>query len=383
MSWRSIVAALTALLVAMPLLAGEASAQRPDRDRAGDRGGRDSDRARGGSEWELLGTRRIGRFGMDRDAIEVGRRDGKFRSIGVQAKEGSVFVAEISVTYGNGEVQRIDLRQHLREGERSRPVDLQGRDRFIKRIEIAARAGRGNRGPTVIEVYGESEASEPWELLGEKRVDRRLDRDVIPVGRREGRFSKIALEVKDNDVEIKDLKVFFLRGPPQDVQVRERIPEGGRTRPIDLMGDDRIIDRIELVYRTRGRGERATVAVYGLKGDDRPPPPPRRAHWEELGCQKVGFGADKDVIKVGRREGRFDAIRLQVKRSDVLILSLRVVYARGPADDFDVQARIRAGETTRPFDLRGERRAIDRIELVYTSIPSLKGAATLCAEGRQ
>jgi hypothetical protein len=268
----------------------------------------------------------------------------------------------------------------LREGERSRPIDLKGDERFVKRIEIAARARRGDRGPTVLEVYGETDADTGWELLGEKRVDRRGDRDIIKVGRREGRFRKIALEVKDNDVEIKDLKVFFLRGPPQDVKVRERIPEGGRTRPIDLIGGDRVIDRIELVYRTRGRGERATVAVYGLQDDDRGPP--RRARWEELGCQKVGFGADKDTIKVGRREGRFDAIRLQVKRSDVLILSLRVVYGRGAPDDFNVQARIRAGEVTRPFDLRGERRAIDRIDLVYTSIPSFKGAATLCAEGR-
>ena len=30
--------------------------------------------------------------------------------------------------------------------------------------------------------------------------------------------------------------------------------------------------------------------------------------WVELGCQKVSFRAERDVIRVGRREGRFTAI---------------------------------------------------------------------------
>jgi len=387
MTWRSvaafIAAPLGALLVMAPLLFDEAQAQRPDRDHRGADRGRGPDGGdQGKDDWQLLGSTRIGGFGVDRDVIRVGLKEGRFEKISVEARKGSVFLMELVVVYGNDKTERFDLRRRLREGERTPPIDLKGRDRAIKRIEVAARAGHGPHRRAVLDVYGE--APENWELLGEKKVDRRTDRDVIRVGRKEGRFAKIALEVKDNDVEIQDLKVFFHRGPPQDVQVRQRIPEGGRTRPIDLIGDDRVIDRIELVYRTRGRGERATVAVYGLQaaGGRRPGPPPR-ANWEELGCQKVGFGADRDVIKVGRREGRFSAIRLRVERSDVLLLSLRVVYEHGPPDDFDVKNHLRAGSETRPLDLRGERRAIRQIELVYSSIPSFKGSATLCADGRQ
>ncbi len=72
-----------------------------------------------------------------------------------------------------------------------------------------------------------------------------------------------------------------------------------------------------------------------------------------------------------------------MQRNDVLLLSLRVVYEHGPPDDFDVKNHLRAGSETRPLDLRGERRAIKQIELVYTSIPSFKGAATVCVDGRQ
>ncbi|MDH4982305.1 hypothetical protein [Hyphomicrobium sp. D-2] len=102
-----------------------------------------------------------------------------------------------------------------------------------------------------------------WELLGEQAVGFGVDRDVIRVGRREGFFSKIALEVRDNEVEILDLKVFFNRGAPQDVRVRQRGRPGDRTRPIDLVGGERVIDRIEIVYRSRpGYRGRARLQIY-------------------------------------------------------------------------------------------------------------------------
>jgi hypothetical protein len=375
------VAPVVALLFTVPVFMDEAAAQRPgDRDRGYDRGAPGADRDRR-EEWELLGSTRIGGIGIDRDVIDVGRREGRFEKLSLQAREGSVFLLEVLVVYANDEVQRFDVRQHLGEGERTRPIDLEGRGRAIKRIEVAARAGRGFRRRAFLDVFGEKGRDrDEWELLGQQTVGFGVDRDVIRVGRREGRFEKILLAVKDNDVEILDLKVFFNRGTPQDVRVREFIRAGARTRPLDLQGGDRLIDRIELVYRSRpGFRGRAVVEVYGLKGGgDRD-----HARWEELGCQKVGFGADRDVIRVGRSEGRFSAIRLRVDRSDVLLLSLKVVYEHGPPDDFEVGTRIRAGEETRPLDLRGERRAIRQIELVYSSIPSFKGSPTLCADGRQ
>src|SRR5262245_59093642 len=46
-------------------------------------------------------------------------------------------------------------------------------------------------------------------------------------------------------------------------------------------------------------------------------PTAAQARWEQLGCQKVGFTVDKDIIRVGRGEGRFKAIRLQVSGNKV------------------------------------------------------------------
>src|SRR3990167_7071139 len=108
MLWRSIVA-LGALLILMPMLADPAPAQRLfDRDR--DRGGgwgRDRDGDRRNDDWELLGSTRIGGFGVDRDVIDVGRHEGRFEKIGLEARDGSIFVLELIVVYGNNEAQRI------------------------------------------------------------------------------------------------------------------------------------------------------------------------------------------------------------------------------------------------------------------------------------
>jgi hypothetical protein len=381
MFWRSIMAPVVALLIATTFVC-TASAQPRDRD---------FDRGPGpgrGDNWQLLGSTRVGGFGADRDVIDVGRREGQFENIALQVRGGAANIIELSVVYGNNDAQRIDIRRTLRDGERSPPLNLQGRGRGIKSIIILARSLGGPRNRAFIDVYGEERRGrDAWELLGEQSVGFGVDRDVIRVGRHEGRFSALALEVRDNDVEILDLTVFFNRGPPQNLQVREFIRAGGRTRPIQFAWGDRSIDRIELTYRSRpGMRGRTKVAVFGLRDFAPPPPPPAppppMGYWEELGCSKAGFLPDKDTIRVGRREGRFSAIQLRVTGNKVHILNLRVVYERGPPDDIEVRSEIREGGETRPLDLRGERRAIDRIELVYLAQPNFKGSARVCVFGR-
>jgi hypothetical protein len=111
-------------------------------------------------------------------------------------------------------------------------------------------------------------------------------------------------------------------------------------------------------------------------------PTAAQARWEQLGCQKVGFAVDKDVIHVGRSEGKFRSIRLLVSGNKVHMMDLKVIYANGQPDDIPVRDEIRAGGQTRPLDLKGERRAIKEIEMVYRSQPNFKGEATVCVEGQ-
>jgi hypothetical protein len=108
----------------------------------------------------------------------------------------------------------------------------------------------------------------------------------------------------------------------------------------------------------------------------------RGGNWVDLGCKEVNFlGADRDSIRVGRREGRFKAIRLQAKGNDVEMLDLKVIYANGAPDDIQVRSMIRQGTQTRPLDLRGRDRAIDRVEMVYRKPLNFRGKAVVCVEG--
>ena len=84
---------------------------------------------------------------------------------------------------------------------------------------------------------------------------------------------------------------------------------------------------------------------------------------------------------MGRREGRFKAIRLAARGNDVEMLDLKVVYANGEPDDIPVRSLIRQGSQTRPLDLRGRERAIQQIDMTYRSRPNFRGQATVCAEG--
>src|SRR5262245_19705867 len=225
-----------------------------------------------------------------------------------------------------------------------------------------------------------------WVELGCQKVSFRAERDIVRVGRREGRFTAIRLFARGGDVEMLDLKVIYGGGQPDDIRVRHILERGERTRPLDLRGRDRSIDSIEMVYRAlpNRRDREPTACVEGLVAHAAGPGPSGggRGEWIELGCQQVSlFGKDRDSVRVGRREGRFKAIRLHVRGADVEMLDLKVIYTNGEPDDIPVRHFIRAGDRTRPLDLKGWERSIDRVDMVYRTVPNFKGQATVCVEG--
>jgi hypothetical protein len=227
-----------------------------------------------------------------------------------------------------------------------------------------------------------------WVRLGCQPVGFNVDRDVIRVGARDGRYRAIRLRAANNSVYMFDLKVVYGNGAPDDIPVRAEIPAGGQTRALDLRGQDRFIERIEMIYRSKPnfRGQ-ATVCAEGLAvvaaGPGPGPGPGPGRTWVSLGCQRVGFNVDRDVIRVGRRDGAFRAIRLRAAGNDIYMFDLKVVYGNGAPDDIPVRADIRAGTSTGPLDLKGDRRIIERVELIYRSRPNFRGQAQICVDGAE
>jgi hypothetical protein len=102
--------------------------------------------------------------------------------------------------------------------------------------------------------------------LGAKEVNFLAESDVILVGLREGRFSKLLFEVEKNDLEMLRVVVTYANGVADTIPVRHIFKEGSRSRIIDLPGRKRIIRKIVFFYQTSGpvREGRALVKVYGL-----------------------------------------------------------------------------------------------------------------------
>ena len=107
-----------------------------------------------------------------------------------------------------------------------------------------------------------------------------------------------------------------------------------------------------------------------------------RGEWVELGCKEVSFRVDRDVLPVGRQEGRFYAIRLYARGGAVEMLNLRVIYANGDPDNIAVRHILDRGERTRHLDLQGRARSIRNIEMVYRALPNRRDREpVVCVEG--
>ena len=80
-----------------------------------------------------------------------------------------------------------------------------------------------------------------------------------------------------------------------------------------------------------------------------------------------------------------------MRGAGVEVLNLRVIYSNGEPDNLEVKHFIREGERTRPLDLKGWERSIDRIDMAYrTNLNPLEmvakqriSSANVCVEGLQ
>ena len=104
-----------------------------------------------------------------------------------------------------------------------------------------------------------------WVFLGSRHVDGHRDHDVIRVGVRGGKFRAVQLRVSGGAVDFHRVVVHFGNGTSEEIAFRERIPDGGRTRPIDLPGDRRIIRSVELWYGKESWIRRPKVEVWGIR----------------------------------------------------------------------------------------------------------------------
>ena len=322
--------------------------------------------------WAFLGARQVnGRF--DHDRIEVAKYEGEFAKLTMAVEDSDLELIDFRVEFDDRSEFRPKLSHFFREGQRTRVIDLPPGKHAIHYIDINYKNTRGG-GPASVEVWGLRAAapapvvwdSKGWTLLGERTVDGHADHDRIPVGRYEGKFSKLTFVVENSDLELIDLSIQFERGAPWHPALQHYFKEGQRTRAIDFPGDERTIRFIDIKYRNLPGGGRAKVAVYGLHET----PVWDAKGWTLLGEQRVDSNReDTDKIAVSRFEPRFRKLTVVVLDSDLEMIDLSIKFARGEPYHPEVNAFFRENTRTKVIDLPGDQRAIKWVEFKYRNLP--------------
>ncbi|MFN0278945.1 MAG: hypothetical protein ACKVRN_10115 [Pyrinomonadaceae bacterium] len=105
-------------------------------------------------KWENLGSKEV-KDRSEQDTWHIGSDEGQFRKLKLTVQNRPVRFYKLVVTYGNGEKQEFQIRNLIRAGGETRALDLDGKDRYIRKVDVwyeAATARRGVR--SQVTLYG-------------------------------------------------------------------------------------------------------------------------------------------------------------------------------------------------------------------------------------
>lgn len=380
----------------------------------------EAQRGGGAGNWELLGEERVG-FGADRDVITLRNdenfyRNKAYRRLRFVAEGGEVRMRSIRLTYLNGHAEDVQFDKTLRAGQEV-DVDLRGERSYLRQIEMVYKAkfgislGQGGvrlNQPT-IKVLGDNVRGGPpgrpepgpgprpgaggWDTLASERFSVRDEEVQMRVGRRDGRIGQIRLQNRGERINVREVRIRFGNGETQVVRLGQRLEDGEQSRPIDVEGATRFIQSVTVLMdasRRRGQTELTLLGTERPGREDGPGPGAGggyrpRPDWVPLGQQSVGFGVDRDVIRVGQSEDffrnrGFDKLHFVAEGNDLHMMSIRVVYLNGHAEDIRIDRNIRAGSDL-AVDLPGRRSYLREIEMIYRGRPGFGGRAGVSVFG--
>jgi len=103
-----------------------------------------------------------------------------------------------------------------------------------------------------------------WDFLGYTQVDRSQDHGRIQITRRDLLFRTIQLRVNGEAIFFDRLVVHFANGISQEFVISGRISPEGRNYVIELPGERRPIESVELWYYKEPWGHNPSVSLYGI-----------------------------------------------------------------------------------------------------------------------
>jgi hypothetical protein len=345
--------------------------------------------------WTLLGEQTV-QGKRDKDAILVGKYEGKFDQLQLVVLDSDIELKDLTVHFGNGEKWSPALKTSFKEGQRSKIIDLPGNNRTINKIELLY-ANTPGGGKAKVAVYGRDKKtakpqlppngnpgplppsmpvfdSKGWTMLGEQSVDGRRDKDTIKVSKYAGQFDQLTMVVLDSDLELRDFVIKFGDNDKEkwSPNFKQVFKEGQRTRVIDLPGKDRVIKKIDLSYANIAGGGKAKVQIWardaGRKAPEIKPVVWENKGWTFLGKKTVDNWRDRDHLDVKDRNG-YTEVMFVVAGSDVQLNS--VVITLGNNEKFTMPSSVvfKEGTRTAPIDIPGKVRMIKSIDFAYANLP--------------
>jgi hypothetical protein len=244
-------------------------------------------------------------------------------------------------------------------------------------------------------------------VIGTHTIDLTGSGVSIDVSGAPGVYRGIRIRAKSGSPEIDRVQIIYRDGKVHNETRPISLSKGERTRAIPETvpetAQDTFIDTVNIVNKI-GSGK-AVVEVLGIQtregAEEKRPGPSsgdvsadpagtvpdpsepgtvRDGRDVMFGYQNVGFGIDRDVIKVGGDLGKFNRIRLRVLGNDVHVNALRVVFVDGQEQNLAVDADIKANSRSKWFEINGDR-FIREIQMTYRSHPNFHGQARVEVTG--
>jgi hypothetical protein len=202
-------------------------------------------------------------------------------------------------------------------------------------------------------------AREP-EVIDAQSVNNREDRIVfrVPPGRQQ--LEQIRFRTGSDHVLLTTVEILSANGQRKVVDIYDRLGPGAESRPVAIEPGVPAVTQITVWKRPGLRPGQTTVQLIGVLR----PEPPRGGQFSAIDRQAVDMRDDRIVFRVGRREGRFAAIRIRALDAPILMGGVEIEYANRERQSYNIVERILPGQDSRPLDLSGEARRIETVTVL-------------------
>jgi hypothetical protein len=107
-----------------------------------------------------------------------------------------------------------------------------------------------------------------WDFLGCAEIDSNQDHGKIQIPRRDRLFHTIQLRVSGEPIFFDRFVVHFANGTSQELIVSGRISSEGRNYVVNLPGERRVLESVELWYYKEPWAHSPRVSLYGIRFPD-------------------------------------------------------------------------------------------------------------------